>query len=303
MIPLRFRPLLSLLIASTCFLGCRDEVPLGSWSKAPGDAGNTPPTLPECLASTGELGPVTPGGPTTGVTVPYTDFDWPAPFASIEWEMRVEQEPTTDGTIWANQVAFADGSSALVALQARGGFQADPPSGPVVRTKMVQFWISGPPLEAELGDIQYPDARAYQTLQAGSSWWTIDARFDWVTCRAYRLRVEPDTIEPGRGVWYRGLVIDTETAVETLIGRILVPEASGGLTAPTTSFSNRIGWTPLIACADAEPVSVLFGTPLADGARPESLSRTHRFGDPLACADTRFTVFPDAVRQEVGFAE
>ena len=236
-----------------------------------------------------------------GVTLPYTDWNWPAPFDSIEWDVRIERESVADGYLWAHEVHFAGGATVLMALQSQGGYQADPPAGPVERTKIVQFWISGPPLEAELVDIPYPDARTFQTAQAGSDWWTINARYDWTVCRAYRLKVLPETSEPGVGVWYGGWIVDTETGTETQIGRMLVPAAWGRLTAPASSWTNRIGWTPLGTCADAEPVAAIFGVPLVDGVRPESVSPTNRFSAPPACPDTRFDDFPDAVRQEVGF--
>jgi hypothetical protein len=106
--------------------------------------------------------------------------------------------------------------------------------------------------------------------------------------------------EPGGGRWYAARIRDTETGAETLIGRILTPEAWGRLAAPTRSWTNRIGWAPLVTCASPEPVSALFGTPSANGGSLEPSSRTPRFAAPPLCPSSRFTDFPNAVRQEVG---
>jgi hypothetical protein len=276
--------------------GCNDQVPLGSWGKEPGQKSEGAP-LPECLAA-GTPGPTTPGGAGVAVTVPFTDWVVPTPYEAIELELRIETETVADGDVWAFQVPFAGGANVLFGLQSLGGYQADPPNGPVVRTKIAQFWASGPPLEAELGDIPYPDARAYLSFEVGSEWWTINALYDWQACRTYRLRLAPDGVEAGRGTWYAGSIIDTQTLDETLLGRMLLSDAQGAPTTPVSTWSNRIGWAPLVACSNIEPASAIFGVPEADGLR--SSSRRHRFAEPLSCDNTRFVDFEGGVRQAFG---
>jgi len=126
--------------------------------------------------------------------VPYTDWTVPTAFESIELDMRIETETATDGYVFTFEASFTGSANALIALQALGGYQAEP-NGPVVRTKMAQFWISGPPLAAELGDIVSPDARAFQTFQVGTEWWSIDARYEWQPCRTYRLRLAVESTD------------------------------------------------------------------------------------------------------------
>ena len=110
------------------------------------------PPLPPGMTATPGAG--------VGVTITYTDWRWVEPFDSLEWEMRVEVEPADDGYIFAQEFSLEAGNTGLATLQANGGYQADPPGGATEIEKLVQFWIEGPPLRAELADIAYPDARA-----------------------------------------------------------------------------------------------------------------------------------------------
>ena len=290
------RPISILAAVAACSVACTGEVPLGSFGEESGAKGGGGGT-PECLAP-GEPGPVSPAGSAISVTVPYTDWNVPTPFDSIEIEVRLETETVTDGFVFAHEVPFAAGPVVLLTFQSLGGYQADPPGGPVVLTKMAQFWISGPPLAAELGDIPYPDARTYLTMEVRGEWWSINARYDWELCRPYRLRLAALSAGTGGSTWYGAWVIDVENATETLLGRMLVPDAWGGLTSPTSTWSNRIGWSSLTSCGDVEPVSVLFGAPtVADGA---ATLAGHRFGALPACPNTRIEDFDTAVRQRIG---
>jgi hypothetical protein len=287
------------LVAAGAF-GCNDEVSLGEFAAGnPLGDGSVAAPLPEC-GEPGDEGQASSAGDGVGVTITYTDWDWAEPFESLEWELRVEVEPEDDGYLWAQEFALEAGNPGLLTLQANGGYQADPPNGPTEITKMTQFWIGGPPLRAELGAIAYPEARVYLQTEVGIEWWTINARYDWQACRAYRFRVTREETDPGGGRWYAARIRDTETGEETLIGRILTPETWGTLAAPTRSWTNRIGWAPLGSCDAPEPASALFGVPSANGGALEPTSKVHRFAAPALCPSSRFTDFPNAVRQEVG---
>jgi hypothetical protein len=290
----------ALALSAACVAGCRGEVPLGSWGtkKDASGSGGTTSATPECLA-VGEPGPTSPAGAAVSVTVPYTDWEVATPFDSIEIEMRVEIETAMDGFIWTHEVPFAaSGTVALLTLQSLGGYQADPPNGPVELTKMTQFWISGPPLAAELGDIPYPDARASRIAEVRGDWWSINAKYDWQPCRPYRLRLAAQESEQGGSTWYAAWITDVESETQTLVGRMLVPDEWGGLSSPTSTWSNRIGWSMLDTCDEIEPVSTLFGAPVTASGPATLLD--HRFGALPACSNTRIETFPSAVRQRIG---
>lgn len=285
-------------LVATSALGCNDEVSLGEFGREQGDSGPQDP-LPECGA-TGEEGLVNQAGVGTGVTITYTDWIWTGPFDSLEWELRVEVAPPNDGYLWAHEFSLANGNTGLITMQANGGYQAEPPAGPTVIANIVQFWISGPPMRAELGDIPAPDARTSIETQVGLEWWTINARYEFETCRTYRFSVAREETEPAGGRWYAGRILDTETDTETLIGRILVPEVWGRFAPPIRSWTNRIGWTPAMTCDVPEAAAAIFGVPTANGGSVVPTSRSNRFAMPPLCPSSRITNFPNAVRQEVG---
>jgi hypothetical protein len=248
----------------------------------------------------GQPGPLNTPGSGVDATTTYTDWAWPEPFDSLEWDLQVEVEPTTGGNFWAQNFAFVGSAGGFLGLQSRGGFQADPPDGDVQTTNMVVFWISSNPLRAELGDVAYPDARTYLKADVGSNWWTIHVRYDFQSCRSYHLRVARHSLEPTGEIWYGAWVRDNVTNVETFLGRILVPAAWGQLAGKTSMWLSRIGYGDLDSCSDLEPVSGTFGLPTADRGAVRRGAPENRFQSPAACGASRFTTFSDGIRHEIG---
>lgn len=305
------------LAAGTGSVACSEQVSLGAWASGGGAAGGGAGNSGAAgggAASGGAAGAAaapcvregTPGGRNaagTGtnveVTVTYTDWTWPSASDSIEWDFKLEKAPVKDGYFWAHGFDLAGSVSGFVGLQYRGGYQADPPDGLVQTANMLVFWISGAPIRAELGDVAYPNARKY--FKTDGEWWTIHVLYDWEVCRLYRLRMGRQGSEANGDIWYGAWVRDTVTNVETYLGRILVPLAWGQLAATSSMWSNRVigqGAT----CADIEPVSAIFGFPTANAGGVLPLSHVNSFARPASCGSSRFTEFPDAVRQELGVA-
>jgi hypothetical protein len=302
--------------------GCRDQVALGSW-ELQGSAGmgaamampeagaagaaagaREPPGLPAC-AESAPPGATSMTGSSFGITETATDWMLPAPAAALEWQLMVEREvaqastsPPTGGYYYAHQFAFLEGLAGFFGIQDEGGYQQDPPSSPVDFTKMAVFWLGGPPLAGELGDIAYPDARVAPATVAGVGFLTIHARFDWEACHVYRFRFGPHATEADGNIWYGATIEDVSSGVETFLGRMLLP-ADVGLLAPfSTSRTIPIEFGELEACDSAPPGSAVFEAPYADGEQA-SLS-AHRFVEPLRCTTSRFSAFPGAVRHELG---
>lgn len=261
-----------------------------------GAGGPEPPSYTGCLTP-GTPEPVNVDGEAVGITIPYSDYEWPVELESLEWDVTVESEHTRDGYFFAQQFEL-EGAYGLVGLQARGGYQALP-GGPIVIANMVVFWISSS-LEAELGDVPYPDARTALTVSMGAEWWTVHALYDWQACRAYRFRVAPHSEASSGDVWYGAWVTDVESGSETHIGRILVPSERGRLAPETSYWTNRIGYDPLLRCDDAEPAAVFFGTPTANNGTLLPTATVNRFAEPPLCPGARFSVFREGVRQETG---
>jgi len=321
------------LVAAAGLAGCQDEFPLGSWGQAPGagqggmpatgggvgagavDTAGTAPMAgspgvvthvsPSCgevgvpgpLNAPGQIG--TPGSSDIGTTNLYTDWSWPAPVDSLEWDLVVELEPERDGYYWAHQFSFVNGLTGFFGLQAHGGFQLAADAG-VDFVKMALLWIGGSKLTAELGDIQGEDARILVVPARGTEWTTIHAKYEWSPCTVYRLRFAKDGTDASGNVWYGAWIEDRTTTLLTKLGRIAVPQEWGQLSRLSTTFTTRIDDKPppVTDCDQPEPASAIFGTPSANDGQLRP-TPSNRFA-MLRCPSSRFTDLPEGVRHEIG---
>jgi hypothetical protein len=256
--------------------------------------------FPTC-GQAGTVGPVNRGSTTVGATIPYTDWQWPQPVDSVEFELRIEREPETDLNFWAYQFGFVTGIVGLFGLQANGGFQLEPPTGAVVWGDMLLLWIAGPPLDAELGDSPYP-ARIAAEYSKGVAWTSIHLQYDWEPCRAYRFRLALESTEPDGNSWYGAWFTDTTTDETVYIGRMLVPMGWGQIATSSSMWTDvfAANGAPHSSCNAIESTSALFGIPVGNDGEVEPLSYNNRFEAPQECGSTRFTEFPAGIRQEVG---
>lgn len=268
------------------------------------DAGSE---LLQCLvsASPGSFNRV---GPEFGATETSTDWTWPANVEAMEWDFMVEREPPLrsrseaplGGYYWMHRFSFTNGVAGIFGLQAEGGYQTDPPNSPIEITKMAVFWVSGPPLDAELGDISYPDARVAPATASGLSWLTIHARFPWQACHIYRMRVGPESEDDAGNLWYGAWINDITDGTETLLGRVLLPPDVGRLSAFSVSRTSPIDFGTPASCAAHSPVSAIFGTPRSLDGSVVASAYSNRFAEPPRCGNSRFAEVPGGVRHELG---
>lgn len=326
---------LALAFATFGAVACREEVPLGSWlSEAGGQGGESGeegepsagvpgvsggaagaeggeggardggarPMFPACLEPGNAL-PINAAGDELGITETWTDWTLPNPVESMEWELSVERdvietEPPTSGYYYQNRFSFVGGATGIFGIQSEGVYQSDPPSSTPEITKMAVFWLSGPPLRAELGDIAYPNARVAPATANGVNWLTIHARFAWEVCHVYRFRVAPESTDEEGNAWYGAWIDDTTTGDVTFLGRMLLPPDAGLISASTASRVLPIAYTPL-SCAVQSPSSAVYAAPRGNGGTVSPSFRTNYFESPARCATSRFTNFDDFVRHEV----
>jgi hypothetical protein len=316
------------LLALAGLAGCREEFPLGSWGQADGQGGTTATSgagagdtagmattagstgvKPQASPSCGEVGvpgplnepgPPAPGTSDIGTTTLATDWTWPAPLDSLEWDLVMETDPPHDGYYWAHQFSFVNGLTGFFGVQAHGGFQLSL-DGAVDFVKMALLWIGGSDRTAELGDIQGDDARILVVPARGTEWTTIHAKYEWSACTVYRLRLAKDGTDASGDVWYGAWIEDRTTMLVTKIGRIAVPQEWGQISRLTTTFTTRIDDKPppVTTCDQPEPASAIFGTPSAN-ERQLTPTPLNRFGSTIRCPSSRFTELPEGVRHEIG---
>jgi hypothetical protein len=317
----------SLLALSLIALGaCSEQVPLGSWARRPGgtvggDGGiaGGGGSSGASAANGGESGAagggnvfacraagnpqqINPGGDDVGVTIPYTDWRWPTPLDSLEWDLTVEVLPEEDGYLWSHEFDFEGKAGGLIGLQARGGYQLEPPLGRVEIADMVTIWISASMLGAELGDVAYPNARAAIIESTSGEWMTIHVKYEVEVCRTYHFRVAIESTDASGNLWYGTWVEDTASGLETYLGRIQVPADWGRIAGTSSNWTNRIGHDRLLTCADPEPVSAFFAEPSGNAGSVRPGPPGNRFAGPELCPGSRFTEFSNGIRQEVGLA-
>ncbi len=275
----------------------------------PPDAGAPPSAVPLPLPQCGQdepPEPFNPPGMEIGPTDIRTDWHWPAPTTSLQWDLVIERDVTprsavqapTGGYYWSHHFSFEEGIAGIFGVQSEGGYQSDPPNSRVHFTSMAAFWLSGPPLAGELGDIPSPDARVATMTASGTQWLTIHARFERKECHVYRFRVAPHSKDEAGNVWYGAWITDVTDDIETFLGRMLLPADAGALVPFSTSRTAPIDFGPL-TCDHADPVSAVFGAPFSELDGWQAEHGTTRFSTRRRCPNSRFTHFDHAVRHEL----
>jgi hypothetical protein len=242
-----------------------------------------------------------------GITLTQSDWRWPQPVDSMEWEMRVENEPKSDGYLFAYEFGFTGEAIGFVGMQVNGRYQAEPPNGPSETADMVQFWVSNAPIDGDVGDVPYPsrpfrEVGTFPTVGTQSdNWMTVNVRYPLESCKTYAFRVGKTPDVSTEGIWYGAWIRDLETNQEYLLGRILVAEEWEGLDDSSNAWSNRLGYGTFNSCDDPEPASVFVGTPTANGGTVRPIALESTYPTPR-CPTSRFTEFSNGVRQEIGLA-
>lgn len=270
-----------------------------------GDAST--PEFPSCFASA-LPGPFNAPGLLLGSTETSTDWLLPAATEGLEWELLIEDEiepraageAPTSGYYWSQQFYYVQGLAGRIGLQAEGIYQPDPIVDPTNRTigKMAAFWLAGPPLAMELGDIPHPQARTAIQVAAGATWGTIHALFEWQTCHVYVLRVGPESTDEAGNTWYGAWIADETDGTNTFLGRMLVPADTGLLSPFVRTYTSPIDHVEPQSCEVSQYSSAIFGAPRDDHGNRAQWSSNAFVAQ--RCATSRFSMFDGAVRHELG---
>ena len=265
-----------------------------------GDAsGGAEPTGGRLCGEDGTPDPLNSPTAEPAVALPKTYLDWSSAPESLEWDLRMESDTAKDAFFWTKEIVFSNNLYVLAGLQWQGEFGERQSGEPPDLSNMLVFWVSNGQLRRELVDIVEPNARF---AVRSDNWGMLNAKYDFSVCRTYHFRFARDTAHSTTERWYGLWVTDTETQEQVQVGRYLVPNAWGRLTTTTDVWSTRTGITDLEECSQLEYASALFSNFTAnDGAlKPTALRRQPKSEMIQGCPGTRITLFPDAVRHELG---
>jgi hypothetical protein len=285
--------------------------PLGAADIEQDAATPTAVTMPACQEAA-DPGPFNLAGSELGASQTWTDWTLPAPAAALVWTTMIEQDvpdrdagtPPVGGYYWHQLFSFVAGVAGRFGFQTEGVYDSDPTTLQVdAYTKMAVFWLSGPPLKGELGDIPFPDARVATENAAGLSWLSIHARFEWQVCHVYRQRFAPHSTEADGAIWYGMWIEDLTSQEEVFLGRMLLPADTGPISPFMTTATIPFDFVPQTSCDMGQPVSAVFGAPMDADTGEVASHSTDRFVP--RCASSRFTDFErsdgslNAVRHEL----
>lgn len=237
------------------------------------------------------------------VTETSTDWSLPEPTTGMEWTLTIDndvpQVAATVGYYWHNQFSFVPGIAGRIGLQTLGYY--DPGGGmPTEFTHMAVFWLSGPPLDAVLGEIPFPDARVASQTAVGLEWTTIHARFDWEPCHTYRFKVDIHSTEDDGSMWYGAWITDETEGQETFLGRMLLPVDSGLLSTLSSSRTSPIRFTPT-SCDQLYSSGAVFGAPVSATGQ-QAVRVADHFFQPFGCRKSLIADYDGAVRHEMSVA-
>jgi hypothetical protein len=267
------------------------------------EAGPGANLAPACLQ---ELGAGMQSTLSDAIAVTETSTDWslPEPTTGMDWTLTIEDDPPdgpggqrTVGYYWHNQFSFLPGIAGRLGLQEQGFY--DPKTGvpgSTEYTRMAVFWLSGPPLAAELGDI--PESRVAPETAVGLSWQTIHAKFEWEECHTYRFRIDIESTEPNGNMWYGAWITDETDGKVTFLGRMLLPADSGLLSTLSSTRTSPIRFSAVTSCELLYQTSAIFGAPTsATGQRAVRVA--DHFFQPFGCRPSLIADYDDAVRHQL----
>jgi len=236
------------------------------------------------------------------VTETSTDWSLPEPTTGMEWTLTIEYDPPeppgalTVGYYWHNQFSFVPGIAGRIGLQENGYY--DPKTGvpgSTEYTRMAVFWLSGPPLAAELGDV---DGRVAPETAVGLSWQTIHAKFEWQECHTYRFKVDIESTEPNGDMWYGAWITDETDGKVSFLGRMLMPADSGLLSTLTSTRTSPIRFGGVTSCDQLYQTSAIFGAPTSTSGQRAVHVGDHFF-QPFGCRRSLIAEYDGAVRHQL----
>ncbi|HCT78844.1 MAG TPA: hypothetical protein DGT23_20245 [Micromonosporaceae bacterium] len=192
----------------------------------------------------------------------YSNWNWPATstgFYNFDQRLTILNYTAGSNYFWAHQFGFVGGENGYLGLQV-GSYPN--------RTKIALFSIWG--ANAASG----PNCGPF-TEGANGYTCRIDP-YNWVTGRAYRLRVWVLSTEAA-GEWWGAWVQDTVTGTDTYVGKIRVPAAWGRLKSWSVSWTEYFG-PSRNTCSEFPWAYAAFTFPTANAGAVAVASHSHYIG-------------------------
>jgi hypothetical protein len=214
----------------------------------------------------------------------YSNWSWPASSTGYyNFDERLIILGHSPGThyFWAHQVGFVGGDGGYLGLQI-GSYPNN--------TKIALFSVWG--ANGAEG------ANCGQFVEGGAGFTCRIDPYNWVTGRAYRLRIWAFG-EDSLGEWWGAWVQDTVTGVDSYVGKIRVPTSWGWLGSWSVSWTEYFGTQPK-TCNRLPWARAAFGFPVADGGGVLIAAHSHTVGSGGCPGYSRITEVSGADIQEMG---
>jgi hypothetical protein len=217
-----------------------------------------------------------------GPTGTFTYWDWPATadgFASLEWTVTPQTDPTPDGYFWSHQFWLLAGKAGHEAGYA--GLQTVG-SAPAGKIAIFSIWNS---VAADGPEFAAP-------FTGEGDGFSVRVRVPWEVGHAYPFRV---AATGGVGAW-------SAWVAGQLIGTIQVPESWLGLRDVSVMWTERYSGG-LRTASDIRRASALFGWPSASDGRGraiEPLGHRNVLAEPAGSPGSTITDVASGVVQVMG---
>jgi hypothetical protein len=214
----------------------------------------------------------------------YSNWTWPATSTGYDnFDQRLTILGHSPGThyFWAHQMHFVAGDGGYLGLQV-GSYPNN------TKIALFSLWSANGAEGANCGPF----------LEGGPGYTCRIDPYNWVTGRAYRLRVAAFG-EDALGEWWGAWVHDTVTGVDSYVGKIRVPASWGGLYPWSVSWTEYFGTQPK-TCNKQPWAKAQFGFPTANAGSVQIASHTHSFGSGDCPAYSSITEVDGADIHEMG---
>jgi hypothetical protein len=216
----------------------------------------------------------------------YSNWYWPGPGTGYyNYDELVTIIGHSPGThyFWAHQIGYVNGDGGYLGLQV-GSYPNN------TKIALFSLWGANGARGANCG-----------TFNEGGAGYTcrLDP-YNWVTGRAYRLRIWA-VGQDGKGEWWGAWVQDTVTGVDSYVGKIRVPTSWGWLRGDwSVSWTEYFG-TPASTCDTLPWAKAEFRYPTANDGSVQIASHTPSIASGGDCPGySQIYQIPGADVQEMG---